>query len=505
MDPDDSRPPYQQVGSSLRASILTKKRGFETGDKLPSGPELAKHFGVARGTVDKALDLLRTEGLIVTRQGSGSFVRERTSRPVGLRPHLEAAFEQQQVTLDFAGFSSETLHNALQKPLDKVRSGRLAPESITIRLLLPDTTAPMAVPVLVDGLQDEAALRQRARNIALTNAGGIAHSVEMLAELGLVQKASVEVKVHRGSSLFKLKPVRGVLRLLPAPRAHRGDRRHRPHLLRRHRQGHHPVPPRRRLGRRLTRIAVRPASPAVVRQRVEHDRLRAAVMIATAQQLADVLRPVKHVLLDFDGPVCSVFAGLPASEVARRLREGLFAVGEQGPSGAAEEDDPLALLRLVSEARPDLVERTDVALAALETEAIRVSRPTLGGESVLRACARSGRLVSVVSNNAGAAIDAYLVEHGLSGYVAGIFGRAPDDPSSMKPNPRLLLEAMAAAGSKPVDCVFIGDAVRDVEAGDAAGVPTIGYANKPGKDAKLAAIGAVVVVESMQHLADALV
>ncbi|MFJ5883260.1 GntR family transcriptional regulator [Kitasatospora cineracea] len=204
LDPDDSRPPYQQVSSSLRASILTKKPGFETGDKLPSGPELAKHFGVARGTVDKALDLLRQEGLIVTRQGSGSFVRERTSRPVGLRPHLEAAFEQKHVTLDFAGFSSETLHNALVEPLDKVRSGRLAPESIAVRLLLPDTAAPMAVPVLVDGLQDEAALRERARDIALTNAKGIAHSVEVLAELGLVQSASVEVKVHRASSLFKL-------------------------------------------------------------------------------------------------------------------------------------------------------------------------------------------------------------------------------------------------------------------------------------------------------------
>ncbi|MFF1795155.1 hypothetical protein ACFVXQ_13215, partial [Kitasatospora sp. NPDC058263] len=57
---------------------------------------------------------------------------------------------------------------------------------------------------LVDGLKDEEALRERARNIALTNAGGIAHSVEMLAELGLVQSASVEVKVHRASSLFKL-------------------------------------------------------------------------------------------------------------------------------------------------------------------------------------------------------------------------------------------------------------------------------------------------------------
>ncbi|MFG2903673.1 HAD family hydrolase [Kitasatospora sp. NPDC048286] len=224
-------------------------------------------------------------------------------------------------------------------------------------------------------------------------------------------------------------------------------------------------------------------------------------MTATPQQLADVLRPVKHVLLDFDGPVCSVFAGLAAPEVARRLREGLLATGEQALEGAEEENDPLALLRLVSDARPDLTASTDAALAALETEAVRAGRPTPGGESVLRAAVRSGRLVSVVSNNAGAAIESYLTEHGLSGYVAGVFGRTPGDPSSMKPNPRLLLEAMEAAGTGPEHCIFVGDAARDVEAGEAAGVPTIGYANKPGKDIKLAAAGAVVVVDSMQLIA----
>jgi DNA-binding transcriptional regulator YhcF (GntR family) len=204
LDLDDPRPPYQQVSSLIRASILTKKPGFEAGEKLPSGPQLAKHYGVARGTIDRALEMLRSEGLIVTRQGSGSFVRERTERPVGLRPHLEAAFAQPQVTIDFAGFSSETLHSAMQEPLDKIRSGRLSPESIAVRLLLPDTSQPMAVPVLVDGLRDEPALRDRARGIALTNAGGIAHSVEVLEELGLVQSAKVQVRVHRGASLFKL-------------------------------------------------------------------------------------------------------------------------------------------------------------------------------------------------------------------------------------------------------------------------------------------------------------
>lgn len=37
-------------------------------------------------TIQNALRELREEGLIVSRQGSGVFVRERTERPVGLRP-----------------------------------------------------------------------------------------------------------------------------------------------------------------------------------------------------------------------------------------------------------------------------------------------------------------------------------------------------------------------------------------------------------------------------------
>lgn len=221
--------------------------------------------------------------------------------------------------------------------------------------------------------------------------------------------------------------------------------------------------------------------------------------------LSDVLRPVKHVLVDFDGPVCSVFAGLPAAEVAERLRTALLTNGEEVPASCEAETDPLALLRHLSIERPDLAAATDTALTRLEEEAVQLARPTLGGESVLRACATSGRTVWLVSNNASSAIQAYLNLHGLSDQVTGVFGRVPGDPSSMKPSPRLLLDAMDAATARPAECIFIGDAVRDVEAGDAAGVATIGYANKPGKDVALAAAGAVTVVGSMQFIADALV
>jgi hypothetical protein len=45
------------------------------------------------------------ERLLISRQGSGVFVRAQTELPVGLRPHIEAAFEQPHVRIDFAGFS----------------------------------------------------------------------------------------------------------------------------------------------------------------------------------------------------------------------------------------------------------------------------------------------------------------------------------------------------------------------------------------------------------------
>lgn len=202
LDPDDPRPPYVQVANALRAAILTKK--FQPGDKLPSRNELAKTYGVAAMTVQNALRELREEGLIVSRQGSGVFVRERTERPIGLRPHIERAFEAQHVSIDFAGFSGETLHGIVQEPLDKIRIGRLRPESIHVRILVPDTTQPMAIPCQVDDLADSPEFRARATEIMRRNTLAIVDNVTELQDMGLIKEATAEVRVHRAAPLFKL-------------------------------------------------------------------------------------------------------------------------------------------------------------------------------------------------------------------------------------------------------------------------------------------------------------
>ncbi|WP_030442918.1 GntR family transcriptional regulator [Actinoplanes subtropicus] len=202
LDPDDPKQASQQIANKLRAAILTRR--LQPGDRLPSQPDLAARYGVARETVKRALELLRAERLIVTRQGSGAFVRAQTQRAVELRPHIEAAFERPHVAIDFAGFSGETLRDALSEVLDKVRAGYLTPESIAVRVLISDMTAPMALPARAETQSDDPAVRERAERITRRAADGILDQVGELGDLGLVPSVTVEVRMHRASPLFKL-------------------------------------------------------------------------------------------------------------------------------------------------------------------------------------------------------------------------------------------------------------------------------------------------------------
>ncbi|WP_051028884.1 GntR family transcriptional regulator [Nocardia takedensis] len=202
IDPDDPRPASQQIANLLRAAILTRK--FAPGEKLPSGPQLVERFGVAKATAEAAIRALREEGLVVTRPGSGTYVRERTERPVGLRPHIEQAFESPSITVDFAGFSGETLHGAIAEPLDRIREGRLRPESLSIRLLVPDSSRPWSLPATVANLEDSPAFRKRATKIMDRHGGAIVDSVSELSRLGLVANASAEIRTYPAVPLFKL-------------------------------------------------------------------------------------------------------------------------------------------------------------------------------------------------------------------------------------------------------------------------------------------------------------
>lgn len=186
----------------MRASILTGV--FPPGGRLPSQAELSDHYGVARMTVQQALRILKDDGLVVSRQGSGMFVRERMAKPVGLRPHIEQAFRDQHVTIDFAGLTSETLHGVLSEPLDQVRTGRLSPETVAIRVLVPDLTQPLALPAAADGDEATSAkARDRLRGITDRHLSALTDAVEELADLDLVKSGTVEARQYATTPLFK--------------------------------------------------------------------------------------------------------------------------------------------------------------------------------------------------------------------------------------------------------------------------------------------------------------
>lgn len=61
---------YQQIKTLISSNI------WKEGEKLPTEHQLAAQFNVSRVVVREALQKLRTENLIVTKQGTGSFVSD---------------------------------------------------------------------------------------------------------------------------------------------------------------------------------------------------------------------------------------------------------------------------------------------------------------------------------------------------------------------------------------------------------------------------------------------
>jgi GntR family transcriptional regulator len=66
-------PAYRQLANIIRAQI--ESGGLAHDRPVPSETTLVQEYGVARGTVRRAIEVLREEGLVVTVQGRGTYVK----------------------------------------------------------------------------------------------------------------------------------------------------------------------------------------------------------------------------------------------------------------------------------------------------------------------------------------------------------------------------------------------------------------------------------------------
>ncbi|MER6968875.1 GntR family transcriptional regulator, partial [Streptomyces halstedii] len=152
---DSRRLSPQQIADTLRERIRTGE--LKAGDRLPTQAELADEFGVERGTVRQALGLLQTDGLL-SNVSKGSPPRIADVAPtrdgpqptmVGLAPRLTEAFSVPHVRIDAACLTAETLMMAISEPVRQIHDGRLRPQSIDVRILLPSRDITLAFPVPV--------------------------------------------------------------------------------------------------------------------------------------------------------------------------------------------------------------------------------------------------------------------------------------------------------------------------------------------------------------------
>ena len=70
--PGRAGPKYRRIAGELRAAIASGQ--YKPGDRLPSKSELQASYGVAVNTVERAIEVLRHEGLVESAQGAGVYV-----------------------------------------------------------------------------------------------------------------------------------------------------------------------------------------------------------------------------------------------------------------------------------------------------------------------------------------------------------------------------------------------------------------------------------------------
>lgn len=96
-------PVYRQLVDRLRTSI--KNGTLQNGDQLPTVRELSQKLELAQGTVKRAYDELRSEGLVNQIQGRGTFVSYQRVDPESRKERAMAAIDTMLDQLEAMNFS----------------------------------------------------------------------------------------------------------------------------------------------------------------------------------------------------------------------------------------------------------------------------------------------------------------------------------------------------------------------------------------------------------------
>ncbi|WTH78385.1 HAD family hydrolase [Streptomyces sp. NBC_00828] len=232
------------------------------------------------------------------------------------------------------------------------------------------------------------------------------------------------------------------------------------------------------------------------------DTTQSEPVTAETEKLREVIKRARVVLFDFDGPICRLFAGHSAEDVAKDLVEWLEAQGLRGLLTEEERGhpDPHVVLRVVNRRHPssDLVVELEELLTQHELKAVPSAWPTPFADPLIRTWTAVGVRLAVATNNSPRVVARYLEGRGLTEcFAPNVYGRTRN-LDHLKPHPHCLNRALNALGAAPSAALMIGDTPSDFLAAREAGVPFLGYARNATKEKELRKAGAEVIVGSLE-------
>jgi len=199
--------------------------------------------------------------------------------------------------------------------------------------------------------------------------------------------------------------------------------------------------------------------------------------------LDDIVRKSRHLLVDFDGPVCDLWATHSVALAADRLRKLLTDQRIQLPDLIATTTDPLAVLDCAAAISPDLAATAEADLTDLELSAVPTAHPAGYANDVITSARASGRTVTVIGFCSARAVNAYLVRSSLDEQVGLVVARTTHEPPSAT---SLVAHAITALRADPAACILVASSPATIEAASVAGMHTIGYARTPADRGHLA-------------------
>jgi len=194
----------------------------------------------------------------------------------------------------------------------------------------------------------------------------------------------------------------------------------------------------------------------------------------TAPQPATLPLP-RAVLFDLDGTLADTAPDLAAAVnrllVARGLEPAPYERLRPFASAGAR-----GLIGAAFDLRPEDAGYEELRIAFLDDYASRLaenSRLFAGIPELLQTLGQTGIAWGVVTNKAARFTDPLIPQIGLQHAGCVISG---DTTAHPKPHPAPLLEAARRLQLAPASCWYVGDDLRDIQAGQAAGMATIAAA-----------------------------